>query len=152
MKASFTYIAGLALAFLLGLQMDNRFEPDPAAERPAPTLTDSLVADFHVAWNAEDLDEMKARLQPSAFFWSPHQLRYGRSEMLNTVLLVNPPRFKVFESTEWHSHVSEHVAWSIGKLRTRKDRDAGAEYLYLFTPDRERTWKLQILLYQERCN
>lgn len=33
-------------------------------------LTDSQVADFHEAWNAEDVDAMHERLQPSAFFLS----------------------------------------------------------------------------------
>lgn len=35
------------------------------------TLTDSLVNEFHRAWNNNDLEGMVAMLQPDAFFKSP---------------------------------------------------------------------------------
>ena len=123
------------------------------------SLTDSLVRQFHAAWNANHLEGMVAQLQPDAFFKSPHQLRYGRDVMAATVLTVNPPVIKDCDSEEWHSHMDGEVAWSIGRLYcnsydedgniTKRGTDKSTEYTYLFTKDQAGRWKLQMLLFHE---
>lgn len=128
-----------------------------AAAPANSTLTDSLVHEFHRAWNANDLTGMLAQLQPTAFFLSPYQLRYGRDTMARTVLITNPETFRNATSQENHSFVSEHVAWSIGHATSAIFDDEGhdtgekleADYLYVFTPDPDGTWKAQMLVYHE---
>jgi hypothetical protein len=123
------------------------------------TLTDSLVTDFYSAWNAQSLDSMASRLQSSAFFRSPFQLRYGSDEMLATVLRRNPETFRNVTSVESHSFVSSTLAWSIGTLESdvfdsdgvRTPERFDSNYLHVFTPDERGKWRVQMLVYHEAC-
>lgn len=123
------------------------------------SVTDSLVAKFHSAWNNNDLLGMLDQIQPDAFFKSPYQLRYGREEMAKTVLVRNPPVIKDCYTEEWHSKIEENMAWSIGRLYCNTynakgeivatGEDKSTEYTYVFTKDAQGDWKLQILFYHE---
>ncbi|MEJ2583822.1 MAG: hypothetical protein P8Z38_01885 [Robiginitalea sp.] len=125
----------------------------------AVSLTDSLVADFHAAWNANDLHEMLTRLQEDAFFKSPHQLRVGRAELAKTVLKSNPPMIRDCRNLEYYSHVEGDIAWSVGRLfcnsydesgnLTMKGEEKTTEYTYVFTRNPKGVWKIQMLLYHE---
>jgi ketosteroid isomerase-like protein len=129
-----------------------------ALRAQAPVSTDSLVHQFHDAWNAEDIGRMVSLLDPDAFFKSPFQLRYSRDTMEATVLITNPPIFKVTEITETHSEVKGNVAWSIGSMISdwiRVDENGNRQvkkwhndYVYLFVK-RKGEWKLQMLFFHE---
>ncbi len=127
-----------------------------ALRAQAPVSTDSLVHQFHDAWNAEDIGRMVSLLDPDAFFKSPFQLRYSRDTMEATVLITNPPIFKVVESTETYSNVHGNVAWSIGKMvcdwynenGTKKEEQWYNDYVYMFV-ERQGEWKLQMLFFHE---
>lgn len=120
--------------------------------------TDSLVRAFHDAWNAGDMERMISFLDADAFFKSPFQLRYTRDTMEATVLLTNPPIFKVTEIKETHSEVKGNFAWSIGRMISdwiRYDEDGNKQirkwqndYVYTFVK-RDGQWKLQMLFFHE---
>ncbi len=107
---------------------------------------------------AEDIGRMVSLLDPDAFFKSPFQLRYSRDTMEATVLITNPPIFKVTEITETHSEVKGNVAWSIGSMISdwiRVDENGNRQvkkwhndYVYLFVK-RKGEWKLQMLFFHE---
>jgi hypothetical protein len=152
--AIIVFLAGFASAQITHTSINGSWLP--TSEPTASTLTDSLTARLHAAWNAEDMDALRSQLQPSAFFKSPYQLRYGRENMEKTVLITNPPVFKVFEQIEHHSHVSKNLAWSIGHIRSHiheNGSDTGeigeADYLYVFTPDEHGSWRVQMMIYHE---
>lgn len=121
------------------------------------SLTYNLVANFHKAWNEEDVELMKTLLDKDAFFKSPFQLQYSRETMLETVLLKNPKVFKVIEITETHSRIKDNMAWSIGKMVSDIYDENGIkqedqwlnDYVYLFVKDENGEWKLQMLLFHE---
>ena len=116
-----------------------------------------LVERFHAAWDTQDLEGMGALLAESAFFRSPFQLRYGREEMLATVLARNPFYYRDLKTTEHHSLVKGNMAWSLGKLTWRVYDDEGdpteetmeADYTYLFSRNEAGTWLLEALIYHE---
>jgi hypothetical protein len=118
--------------------------------------TDSLVDQFIEAWNSENIEQMAALLDPNAFFKSPFQLRYTRDTMVATVLVTNPPVFKVVKQTETHSFVEENMAWSIGHMVSDVyDQDGNKEeeqwpndYVFLFIK-KEEQWKLIMLIFHE---
>jgi len=118
--------------------------------------TDSLVRQFHAAWNGEDIELMYSLLDENAFFKSPFQLRYGRDTMKATVLITNPPVFKVVKQIETESKIKGDLAWSIGKMVSdvydehgKKEKDQWHnDYVYLFVK-REEQWKLQMLFFHE---
>jgi ketosteroid isomerase-like protein len=122
----------------------------------AQTPTESLVRKFHDAWNEEDIAGMIAMLHEDAFFKSPFQLRYGREEMAKTVLITNPPIFKVTEIQEMHSRVDGNMAWSIGKMKSDVYNEWGLkeqdpwhnDYVYLFVL-KDGEWKLQMMVFHE---
>jgi len=165
MRTILPYILVTAVVFSLGFVSGSVLESlNTGADSLRPnepvrqsTLTDSLTARLHAAWNAEDMDALLSQLQPTAFFKSPYQLRYGRDNMRETVLVTNPPVFKVFESKELHSYVSEHLAWSIGSIKSHVLDDNGADtgeigeadYLYAFTPDSSGAWRVQMMVFHE---
>jgi len=162
LAATALLVAGYGLGLLHGRWAFGS-EPAPAVTGMAPqeqTLTDSLVKDFHDAWNAEDVAGMVKRLRPSVFLRSPFQLRYGRDEMAETVLRTNPPVFKNVTSTETHSSVSGNLAWSIASLEsdvydgmgTRTGEHFDADYLFVFTRGQDGVWKVQMLVYHELCD
>lgn len=121
------------------------------------SLTYNLVANFHTAWNEEDIELMKTLLDEDAFFKSPFQLQYSRATMLETVLLKNPKVFKIVEINETHSKIKGNVAWSIGKMVSDYYDENGNkrveqwhnDYVYLFVKDENGEWKLQMLLFHE---
>ena len=128
------------------------------AQAEAPeTITKELVDRFYIAWNANDLEGMKELLSPHAFFKSPYQLRYGRDEMLKTVLITNPPAIREVETVEWHSHVDDQIAWSIGQMDTwlydksgqRTGERGHSEYTHIFRKDAQGEWKLEVMLFHE---
>ena len=159
--------AVVVLAFLLGFASGRGVTTEPSGggdvagtgAEARRVNTDSLVVDFYQAWNDEDLPGMLSRLQPTAFFRSPYQLRYGSDTMQATVLVTNPPRFKNTMTTEWHSYASEALAWSIGELTSEVHDESGvgtgealeSEYLHVFTPSEDGAWKVQMLVYHEAC-
>lgn len=150
----------IPLTFAVGFRTG---QGDPGAYRNSlqsspQTTTDSLVVDLHSAWNAADVEALVRRLDPDAFFFSPYQLRYGRDEMANTVLQRNPLIFRNVTNNESHSYVGDHLAWSIGSLRSERYVDGerlgaedGADYLYVFTRNQEKQWKTQMMIYREAC-
>jgi hypothetical protein len=121
------------------------------------TPTDSLVKQFIKAWNAEDIPQMISLLDPDAFFKSPFQLRYGRDTMAATVLITNPPAFKVTKQTETHSHIDENIAWSIGNMVSDvydengnlEDEPWHNDYVFVFTKKDNEDWKLQMMIFHE---
>jgi len=121
------------------------------------TLTDSLTKKFNFAWNAEDIPAMFSMLQPTAFFKSPYQLRYGRDTMAATVLTTNPPAFKFIETIELYSHAENYLAWSIGEFTCEIYDDEGNKtdallygtYTYVFTRKEDEDWKLQMMIAHE---
>lgn len=121
------------------------------------SLTDLLTKQFHQAWNAENINEMKLLIQPDAFFKSPYQLQYGREKMAATVLKKNPPVYKIIISKELHSKVNEDIAWSIGELTSdiydsygnKTSEKLEATYTYVFTRKNKGDWKIQMLIYHE---
>ena len=153
--------AVFALGFASAHVIDDSNDTSTHLPRIEPvvesTLTDSLTARLHAAWNNEDMPALMAMLQPTAFFKSPYQLRYGRDDMQGTVLVTNPPVFKVFESKERYSYVSENLAWSIGSIKSHvhdvEGNDTGeigeADYIYVFTPDSIGAWRVQMMVYHE---
>ena len=120
------------------------------------TLTDSLVKRFHKAWNEEDIPEMISLLDADAFFKSPFQLRYGRDTMVETVLITNPPVFKVIKQVETHSDIKGNMAWSIGNM-VSDVYDGGVleedpwhnDYVYVFIKDKNEDWKLLMMIFHE---
>jgi ketosteroid isomerase-like protein len=118
--------------------------------------TDSLVRQFHEAWNGEDMELMYDLLDDNAFFKSPFQLRYTRDSMKATVLKTNPPVFKVIEQIESESKCKGNLAWSIGKMvcdvydeNGKKEKDQWHnDYVYMFVK-RDDHWKLQMLFFHE---
>jgi ketosteroid isomerase-like protein len=120
------------------------------------TLTDSLVKSFNKAWNNEDIPKMISLLDSSAFFKSPYQLRYSRDTMAATVLITNPPVYKVAKQTELYSHVENNIAWSIGKVtadiydKNGKTNESPLNIDYLFVFVRKNSdWKLQMMIFHE---
>jgi hypothetical protein len=121
------------------------------------TLTHKLVANFHKAWNEENIELMKTLLDEDAFFKSPFQLQYSRATMLETVLLKNPKVFKVVQITETHSKIKDNVAWSIGTMVSdfydengnKQQEQWHNDYVYLFVKNESSEWKLQMLLFHE---
>ncbi|MEJ2583821.1 MAG: hypothetical protein P8Z38_01880 [Robiginitalea sp.] len=95
-------------------------------------------------------------LDSTAFFKSPFQLRYGRDSIAATVLITNPPIFKVVEQRETHNRVRGNLAWSIGTMvcdwyeenGKKKEQPWRNDYVYLFIR-RGTEWKLQMLFYHE---
>ena len=126
-----------------------------AGEQSVNTAT--LVERFHAAWDAQDLAGMESLLAETAFFRSPFQLRYGRDEMLATVLARNPFYYRDLETAEQHSLVKGNLAWSLGKLTWRVYDDEGnptdetmlADYTYIFSRNEAGTWLLEALIYHE---
>lgn len=121
------------------------------------SMTHRLVNRFHAAWNANDLSAMLDQLQPTAVFKSPFQLRSGRTEIAETVLVRNPPRYREVEAVEHHSRLDDAIAWSIGHMTWRVDDESGnpteetreADYLYVFTRHGGGDWKLDLLVFHE---
>ena len=121
------------------------------------TVTDSLVKKFHSAWNSEDLPGMISLLDKNAFFKSPFQLRYGRDSLAKTVLITNPPVFKVVRQTEIHSYVREDLAWSIGNMVCDVYDENGNlekdpwynDYIYVFCRNNNKDWKLLMMIFHE---
>ena len=128
----------------------------PLFGQSATGLTDSLVNQFNLAWNAEDLNRMREMLAPDAFFKSPYQLRYSRETMLATVLARNPAKYKVTDYTEEHSVVKEDMAWSLGELvcdvydenGEKEEETLKIDFLGVFVKTRGE-WKIQMLIYHE---
>ena len=121
------------------------------------SLTDLLAKQFHQAWNAEKITEMKSLLQHDAFFKSPYQLQYGREKMVRTVLMENPPVYKIVHTKELHSKVEDEIAWSIAEFTADIYDDYGNKtseqlngtYTYVFTRKNKGDWKIQMLIYLE---
>ena len=121
------------------------------------TLTDSLAKQFQKAWNAEDTSRMISMLDENAFFKSPFQLRYGRDVMARTVLITNPPAFKVRQQTELYSFVKDDLAWSIGNMVSDVYDEEGKlekkpwhnDYVYVFTKEKNNEWKLLMMIFHE---
>ena len=72
--------------------------PTAAFAQQQLTFTDSLVHEFNLLWDKNDLQKMIDDLQDDVFFKSPYQLRYSRDTMAKTVLLTNPPAFRNLRS------------------------------------------------------
>ena len=121
------------------------------------TLTDSLTQVFNTLWDAYDIEEMYKMLQPDAFFKSPFQLRYGRDTMRATVLKWNPLKFKNSRSIEIHSHVEKDMCYSLGTLTfgiydakgVYTGKDQASEYIYFFTRNKRKEWKIQAMIFYE---
>lgn len=120
------------------------------------TLTKKLVDQFHVAWNANDLESMVDLLSPTSFFKTPFQLRYWRETMARTVLITNPPAFRNVRTVERYSHIGNDIAWSIGDMLSdvyedgvHTDEDFPAEYTYIFTKSDSGAWKLEVMVFHE---
>ncbi len=121
------------------------------------TLSDSLSISFNKLWNANDIEGMYTMLQPDAFFKSPFQLRYGRDTMKATVLKRNPLSFKNIRSTELYSHLETNMCYSLGTMTfgvydtngKYTGKDETAEYIYIFTRNKKKEWKLQSIIYHE---
>jgi hypothetical protein len=100
---------------------------------------------------------MISMLDKNAFFKSPFQLRYGRDSMANTVLITNPPVFKVVRQTEIHSYVKENFAWSMGNMVCNVYDENGDlekdswynDYIYVFFRNNNKDWKLLMMIYHE---
>jgi hypothetical protein len=130
---------------------------DLFSQESGVTFTELLVDRFHEAWNEEDIPKMISLLDPDAFFKSPFQLRYSRDTMKATVLITNPPVFKVVEQTELYSYVKGDMAWSIGEIVSdvydengnKEEEQWPADYLYLFVKDEESNWKLKMMIFHE---
>lgn len=121
------------------------------------TITDSLVKQFQKAWNSEDTSRMISLLDENAFFKSPFQLRYGRDTMARTVLITNPPAFKVKQQSELYSYVKGDLAWSIGNMVSDVYDEEGNpekepwknDYIYVFTRNKNNEWKLLMMIFHE---
>ena len=119
--------------------------------------TAALVERFHAAWDAQDLAGMESLLADTAFFKSPFQLRYGREEMLTTVLARNPFYYRDLQTEERHSLVKGGMARSLGALTWRvydqegnpTDETMHADYTYIFSRDEAGSWLLEALIYHE---
>ena len=118
------------------------------------TLTDSLTKRFNKLWDSNDISAMVSMIQPTAFFESPYQLRYGRDTMEITVLKTNPPVYKDVKSTEKYSHVESNIAWSLGNLSANIYDENGkktgkilnSSYTFVFTREGGKEWKLQMMI------
>jgi ketosteroid isomerase-like protein len=165
MRSVSVRLSALAVVYGLGFfharlwSTDAGIEAATAPAVQAHTLTDSLVKDFQAAWDAQDVAGMVDHLQPTAFFRSPFQLRYGRDTMARTVLVQNPPVFRNATNRETRSFVSGNLAWSIGVQESDVYDDDGVrteerfdgDYVFVFTPDEDGAWKIQMMIYHEEC-
>ena len=126
------------------------------AQQPS-SLTDSLVREFNSLWDRNDVKQMVEHLQDDAFFKSPYQLRYSRDTMAKTVLLTNPPVFRIVRSQELFNHVEARIAWSIGKMTSdildengsKTGKTLDSDYVYVFTKRKDDKWKVQMLIFHE---
>ena len=142
-----TFLICIALSLFAGVA---------SADQPS-TPTKLLVDKFNDAWNRNSLTDMESLLAATAFFKSPFQLRYGRDEMIATVLTRNPVFYREIETEEKHSLVKGTMAWSIGDMTWRVYDDTGnpteetmhAEYTYIFSKDEAGSWALEAMIFHE---
>ena len=139
------------LCVFLSLCVDVAFADQPL------TLTKTLVDQFNDAWNRNSAADMESLLAPTAFFKSPFQLRYGRDEMLATVLARNPVYYRELQTDEKHSLVKGDMAWSIGDMAWRVYDESGeptekkmhADYTFIFSRDTTGVWSLEAMIFHE---
>ena len=122
-----------------------------------PTLTEQLVGAFTAAWESREVDAVYNLLAPDCVFRSPFQTHCGRDDIRETVLRWNLAHIHDTRNcVEEQSKVAGDFAYSVGRMDYSQYDDDGnvvhelkANYIYVFTREPDREWKVQMMIFHE---